>query len=61
MPQESDIREQFTREHDAARRLARLYFEKFFKGFISDRDRELAAFAVAKLRVHDETAARADR
>ena len=31
MPQESDIREQFTREHDAARRLARLYFEKFPK------------------------------
>ena len=25
------IREKFTREHDAARRLARLYFEKFPK------------------------------
>ena len=31
MPQESYIREKFTREHDAARRLARLYFEKFPK------------------------------
>ena len=31
MPQESYIREKFTREHDAARRLARLYFQKFPK------------------------------
>ncbi len=56
MPQDPFVREKFTRERNAAKKLAAEYFEA-----VPDRDRELAPSAIAKYRVHREAAARADQ
>ena len=56
MPQDPFVREKFTRERTAAKKLAAEYFQR-----LPDRSRELAPSAIAKHRVRDEAAARADR
>src|SRR6266481_101715 len=56
MPQDPFVREKFTRERNAAKKLAAEYFEA-----VPDRGRELAPSAIAKYRVHHEAAARADQ
>ena len=56
MPQDPFVREKFTRERNAAKKLAAEYFEA-----VPDRGRELAPSAIAKYRVHREAAARADQ
>jgi hypothetical protein len=61
MPRDPFIREKFTGEQVAARKLATEYFRRFPKRPMSDRGRELSKPAIAKYRVHHEAAARADR
>src|SRR6266404_3710206 len=56
MPQDPFVREKFTRERNAAKKLAAEYFEA-----VPDRGRELAPSAIAKHRIHDEAAAGADQ
>ena len=58
MPQDPFIREKFTRERTAAKKLAAEYFERFP---LPDRGRELAPPAISEYRNHHEAPARADR
>ncbi len=60
MPQDPFVREKFTRERTAARKLAAEYFQRFPKERYQT-EVELAPSAIAKHRIHDEAAARADR
>jgi hypothetical protein len=61
MPRDPFVREKFTRERTAAKKLAAEYFDRFPKKRVPDRSRELAPSAIAKHRIHHEAAARADR
>jgi hypothetical protein len=59
-PQDRFIREKFTRER-IRQEVGRGIFPALSKGAVPDRSRELAPSAIAKHRIHDEAAARADR
>jgi hypothetical protein len=61
MPDDPFVREKFTKERSAARRAIREYFKAISQGAIPDRGRELAPSPIAKLRIHHEAAAGADR
>jgi hypothetical protein len=56
MPRDPFIREKFTKERTAAKKLAAEYFERFPKDHLPDRGRELAPSAIAKYRIHHEAA-----
>jgi hypothetical protein len=60
MPKDPFIREKFTKEHVAARKLAKGIFRALPEGSVQDRGRKLAQSAVVKYRVHDEAATGAD-
>jgi len=60
MPRDPFIREKFTRERTAAKKLAAEYFA-LPQGSVPDRGGKLARPAIAKHRVHHEAAAQTDR
>src|SRR5258706_2344084 len=61
MPQGPYIREKFTRERNAARKLAVEYFRCFPKDRYQTQVESWRPSAIAEHRIHDETAAGADR
>jgi len=60
MPQDPFIREKFTREHTAARKLAEEYFERYPKDRYQT-EVESWRSAVVQHRIYTETPTRADR
>jgi hypothetical protein len=58
VPKDPFVREKFTRERSAAKKLAAEYFQRFPTGRLPDRGRELAKPAIAKYRIHHETVER---
>jgi hypothetical protein len=60
MPRDPYIREKFTRERAAAKKLAAEYFQRFPKDRYQTVGRKLAPPAIAEYRIHHEAAAPAE-